>query len=108
MGALPPFSQDRTGPYTLSKSRRHQTLRMMRIRRAAAVRADAATHATAAAGLGLVGEREQQLGEAALGRGVVAQHGREGRVAEGFRKALAQGFTRAGVVGEAVCEECRC
>jgi hypothetical protein len=41
------------------------------------------------------------LRQTALGGGVVAEDGREGRVAEGLGETLTEGFAGAGVVGEA-------
>lgn len=51
--------------------------------------------------LGLVAQGEEELGEAALGCGVVAEHRGEGRITERLGEALAESFTSASVVGEA-------
>ncbi len=53
---------------------------------------------------GVLRQVDEQLGEAALGGGVVAQDGREGLVAEGLGKALSEGFAGAGVVAKSVWE----
>lgn len=52
--------------------------------------------------LSLVGQSEQELSEAALGRSVVAQDWRERGIAQGLGQALAERFTSASIVGEAV------
>lgn len=53
-------------------------------------------------GFRLITQRQQQLRQTPFRRRVVAQHRAESRVAERFGQALAQGFARAGVVGESV------
>jgi hypothetical protein len=50
----------------------------------------------------VIGEIDEQLCKAALRGGVVAEDRGEGRVAEGLREALAEGFAGAGVVAESV------
>ena len=49
----------------------------------------------------VVGQVDEQLGEATLGCGIVAQDGAEGGVAEGLGETLAQGLTGAGVITQA-------
>jgi hypothetical protein len=48
-----------------------------------------------------LGQVDEQLDEAALGRGVVTQHVGEGCVAERLGETLAQGLASAGVVAQA-------
>ena len=50
----------------------------------------------------IVGQVDEQLGQASFGCGVVAEDGGEGCVAEGLGEALAKGFARAGIVAEPV------
>lgn len=49
-----------------------------------------------------VGQVDEQLGEAALGGGVVAQHRREGVVAQRLGQALPEGFAGAGVIAQSI------
>ena len=46
----------------------------------------------------IVREIDEELRQATLGGGIVAQDGGKGRVAQRFRQALAQRFASAGVV----------
>ena len=46
----------------------------------------------------VVREVDEQLGQAALSCGIVAENGGEGGVAEGLRKTLAKGFAGASVI----------
>ncbi len=48
----------------------------------------------------IIGEVDEKLGQAALGGGIVSEDRREGRIAEGFGKALSEGLASTGVVAE--------
>lgn len=48
-----------------------------------------------------VGKVDQELGEAALGGRVVAEHRGERRIAEWLRETLAESFAGASIVAEA-------
>jgi hypothetical protein len=50
--------------------------------------------------IGLVGEGEEQLCQAAFGCGIIPKDWRKSGVAERLGKTLAEGLTGAGVVGE--------
>lgn len=53
---------------------------------------------------GVLRQIDEQLGEAALGGGVVAEDGREGLVAEGLGETLSERFASARVIAESVWE----
>lgn len=47
-----------------------------------------------------VAKIDKQLRQTALCRGIVAQHGRECRIAEGFGEALSESLASACIVGQ--------
>lgn len=49
---------------------------------------------------GVLGQVDEELGEAALGSGVVAENSGEGLVPQGLREALSEGLAGAGIVAE--------
>lgn len=50
---------------------------------------------------GVVRQVDEELGEASLGRGIVPENSREGCIAQGLGKALAERFPCSGIVTEA-------
>jgi len=50
----------------------------------------------------VVRQVDEQLGEAPLGRGVVAEHRREGGIPERFWQALSEGLSGSGVIAQPV------
>lgn len=49
-------------------------------------------------GIDIVGQVQQKLSETTLSRGVVAEHRREGGIAERLRETLAKGLASASIV----------
>lgn len=52
----------------------------------------------------IVGEVDEQLGEAPFSRSVVAEHVRESGISEGLREALAESLTGSSVVAQPTME----